>query len=85
MTAKKKFAQKRLTLLQLTEKIKNASQACRRHDLFLGESGLLHRSKPPCLKLVSFDGKHPHPNGPNFGENVSNSVQLWIYKLRNGG
>jgi len=33
MTAKKKVAQKRLTLLQLAEKLGNVSRACRMHDV----------------------------------------------------
>ena len=31
MTAKKKIAQKRLTLLQLAEQLRNVSEACRHH------------------------------------------------------
>jgi len=34
MTAKKKLAQKRLTLLQLAEKPRNVSEACHHHDVF---------------------------------------------------
>jgi len=33
MTAEKKIAQKRLTLLQLAERIRNVSQACRHHSI----------------------------------------------------
>ena len=33
MTAKKKLAQKRLTLLQLAEKLRNVSEACRHHGV----------------------------------------------------
>jgi ACT domain-containing protein len=33
MTAKKKLAQKRLTLLRLAEKLRNLSEACRRHGV----------------------------------------------------
>jgi transposase InsO family protein len=33
MTAKKKLAQKRLTLLQVAEKLRNVSEACRRHGV----------------------------------------------------
>jgi transposase InsO family protein len=33
MTAKKKIAQKRLTLLQLAEKLRNVSEACRHHGV----------------------------------------------------
>ena len=33
MTAKKKLAQKRLTLLQVAEKLRNVSEACRRHSV----------------------------------------------------
>ncbi len=33
MTAEKKIAQKRLTLLQVAEKIRNVSEACRRHSV----------------------------------------------------
>jgi len=33
MTAKEKLAQKRLTLLQLAEKLGNVSKACRRHGV----------------------------------------------------
>jgi len=33
MTAEKKLAQKRLTLLQLAEKLRNVSEACRRHGV----------------------------------------------------
>jgi len=33
MTAKKKIAQKRLTLLQAAERIRNVSEACRRHSV----------------------------------------------------
>jgi hypothetical protein len=34
MTAGKKVAQKRLTLLQVAERIRNVSEACRRHSIF---------------------------------------------------
>lgn len=33
MTAKKKIAQKRLTLLQLAERLRNVSEACRHHGI----------------------------------------------------
>ena len=33
MTAKKKIAQKRLTLLQLADRIRNVSEACRHHGI----------------------------------------------------
>jgi len=33
MTAEKKIAQKRLTLLQVAERIRNVSEACRRHSI----------------------------------------------------
>ena len=33
MTAEKKIAQKRLTLLQVAERIRNVSEACRRHSV----------------------------------------------------
>ena len=33
MTAEKKIAQKRLTLLQLAERIRNVSEACRHHSV----------------------------------------------------
>jgi transposase-like protein len=33
MTAEKKIAQKRLTLLQVAEGIRNVSEACRRHSV----------------------------------------------------
>jgi transposase-like protein len=33
MTAEKKLAQKRLTLLQVAEKLRNVSEACRRHGV----------------------------------------------------
>jgi len=33
MTAKKKLAQKRLALLQVAEKLRNVSEACRRHGV----------------------------------------------------
>ena len=33
MTAVKKIAQKRLTLLQLAERIRNVSEACRHHGI----------------------------------------------------
>jgi len=33
MTAEKKLAQKRLTLPQLAERLRNVSEACRRHSI----------------------------------------------------
>jgi len=33
MTAEKKLAQKRLTLLQLAERLRNVSESCRRHSI----------------------------------------------------
>ena len=33
MTAEKKIAQKRLTLLQVAERLRNVSEACRRHSV----------------------------------------------------
>ena len=33
MTPEKKIAQKRLTLLQVAERIRNVSEACRRHSI----------------------------------------------------
>jgi transposase InsO family protein len=37
MTAEKKLAQKRLTLLQLAERLRNVSEACRRHGISLSQ------------------------------------------------
>ena len=33
MTAEKKIAQKRLTLLQVAKELRNVSEACRRHSI----------------------------------------------------
>ncbi|MBW1797922.1 MAG: transposase [Deltaproteobacteria bacterium] len=37
MTARKKLAQKRLKLLQVAEKLRNVSEACRRHGVSLSQ------------------------------------------------
>jgi len=75
MTAKKKLAQKRLTLLQLAEKLRNVSEACRRHGVSLsqfyeykrafqerGFEGLIDR--PPIPK------EFPHEISPEVKEKV---------------
>lgn len=75
MTATQKLAQKRLTLLQLAEKLRNVSEACRRHSISRsqfyeykrafqekGFEGLLDR--PPIPK--SF----PHETPPEVREKV---------------
>ena len=75
MTAKKKIAQKRLTLLQLAEKLRNVSEACRHHGVSRsqfyeykrafqerGFDGLIDR--PPIPKTF------PHETLPEVKEKV---------------
>ena len=75
MTAKKKIAQKRLTLLQLAERLRNVSEACRHHGISrsqfyeykrsfqeYGFEGLLGR--PPIPKSC------PHETPPELRDKI---------------
>ena len=57
MTAKKKLAQKRLTLLQVAEKLRNVSEACRRQGVSRSQFYEYNRAFQEC----DFDGLIDRP------------------------
>lgn len=63
MTAKKKIAQGRLTLLQLAEKLRNVSEACRRRGITRSQFYEYKRA----FQEKGFDGLLDQPPIP-FGE-----------------
>jgi transposase InsO family protein len=60
MTAEKKLAQKRLTLLQLAEKLRNVSEACRRQGVSRSRFYEYKRS----FRELGFEGLIDHPPIP---------------------
>lgn len=75
MTAKKKLAQKRLTLLQLAEKLGNVSKACQMHKVSRSQFYEYKRS----FQEYGFEGlidrppiPGPHPN--EISENTKNRI-----------
>lgn len=65
MTAKKKLAQKRVTLLQLAEKLGNVSKACQMHKVFRSQFYQYKRAfqefgLPGLIDKPPMPGSHPN-------------------------
>ncbi len=65
MTAEKKIAQKRLTLLQVAERIRNVSDACRRHSVSRSQFYEYKRA----FQERGFDGLMDRPPIPKSFQN----------------
>jgi transposase-like protein len=72
MTAEKKIAQKRLTLLQVAERIRNVSEACRRHSISRSQFYEYKRA----FQERGFDGLMDRPPIPkNFPNETAADVK----------
>ena len=78
MTAKKKLAQKRLTLLQLAEKLRNVSEACRRHGVSRSQFYEYKRA----FQEKGFEGLMDRPPIPKtFPNETPSAVKEKVIKL----
>jgi transposase InsO family protein len=78
MTAEKKIAQKRLTLLQVAERIRNVSEACRRHSISRSQFYEYKRA----FQERGFDGLMDRPPIPkNFPNETPADVKEKIIAL----
>ncbi len=78
MTAEKKIAQKRLTLLQVAERIRNVSEACRRHSISRSQFYEYKRA----FQERGFDGLMDRPPIPkNFPNETAADVKEKIIAL----
>jgi hypothetical protein len=78
MTAKKKLAQKRLTLLQVAERLRNVSEACRRHGVSRSQFYEYKRA----FQEKGFQGLMDRPPIPNtFGNETSPEVKEKVIEL----
>ena len=78
MTAKKKLAQKRLTLLQLAEKLRNVSEACRRHGVSRSQFYEYKRA----FQEKGFEGLMDRPPIPKtFPNETPSEVKEKVIKL----
>lgn len=78
MTAKEKLAQKRLTLLQLAEKLRNVSEACRHHGVSRSQFYEYKRA----FQEKGFEGLIDRPPIPKtFANETPSEVKEKVIKL----